>query len=379
MARHLVIAIGAYCDGLERLYDVTDAKLIQNDPAAVVTFEHYHRAIALLRASPRLEIEALTAVVLLLIYLMQLMGEYGSAFRYVIMALQGMPQIKQILSDGGGEFESTLMARRILRRVKSQYTQFFDCIGPEFGLVTHTFDPSAGCYPLPTTFRTLVEAQDYLEVVMTQIWHSYKHQHQGGPHRISDHEALIQPNLTILSKWVNALEALMANGLSNRKSASRLTYLGLRIRAELLEIMILTIPFDDEAIFDSYEHKFSQINDFARSYLDICGRPTISAQLYGMESNLLWPLSLTATLCRHPRIRRSALELLRKYARQEGPWDSKVAASMNQLIVEEEERGLVLDDNSTGRDIPSSNRMRWLNIHYRHMQSYVIVARSPSP
>ncbi|KAH8912344.1 hypothetical protein BR93DRAFT_954926 [Coniochaeta sp. PMI_546] len=59
-----------------------------------------------------------------------------------------------------------------------------------------------------------------------------------------------------------------------------------------------------------------------------------------LEPGIIIPLYLTVTRCRHPVLRRRALELLRKANSQEGRWHSVGAAAVAERIMQMEEDGL---------------------------------------
>jgi hypothetical protein len=67
-----------------------------------------------------------------------------------------------------------------------------------------------------------------------------------------------------------------------------------------------------------------------------------------LESGIIIPLYLVATRCRHPVLRRRALELLRRANSQEGRWHSVGAAAVAERIMRIEEEGLrgIIPDKS---------------------------------
>lgn len=82
-------------------------------------------------------------------------------------------------------------------------------------------------------------------------------------------------------------------------------------------------------------------------------RPTFSADM-----GIVPPLFVVATKCRHPGLRRQAIQILRSSARREGMWDSELAARIGQWIMEVEEHGEQLSPGGAlARSIPEERRV----------------------
>ena len=96
---------------------------------------------------------------------------------------------------------------------------------------------------------------------------------------------------------------------------------------------------DYQAIKDSAE--FIQL---AKEILEPSGPPSdgteICQPVFAFDGNLLTPIFSLAIHCRIRKIRWEAIELLKRYPRREGFWDSEMAATIAVWFVNTEEKRL---------------------------------------
>lgn len=135
-------------------------------------------------------------------------------------------------------------------------------------------------------------------------------------------------------------------------------------------IMLSTSLGRRELIFDDHITSFSAIIPLATSFMDALtlpvGRDTQAKQasgvsagqapsaadtrrfsaMFAFEMHVIAPLYFVATKCRHPAVRRSALQLLKRNpARRENLWRANIMASIAEYIMKVEEQHLrVLED-----------------------------------
>jgi hypothetical protein len=74
------------------------------------------------------------------------------------------------------------------------------------------------------------------------------------------------------------------------------------------------------------------------------------------DSGIIGPLYVVAVLCRNPKIRRKALNLLETNPRREGVWDSILGAKAAIVIMNIEEEGM------EGDYIPEHSRLRGIKL-----------------
>ncbi|TQN68335.1 Aspercryptin biosynthesis cluster-specific transcription regulator atnN [Colletotrichum shisoi] len=173
-----------------------------------------------------------------------------------------------------------------------------------------------------------------------------------------------------LDAWSEAfdflLESRTAPGFSHQEKAGIAVLKMFQIMSQILFLMTYS---DSESHFDVFQSHFKAIVDLASEVVgdeerraaakrcpdpsqcphrhnhspDIFGgheyntyhiKPSFSADL-----GIVPPLFVVATKCRHPVIRRQAIQLLKSSARREGMWDSELTARIGQWVasIEEEE------------------------------------------
>lgn len=81
---------------------------------------------------------------------------------------------------------------------------------------------------------------------------------------------------------------------------------------------------------------------------------------FTMDNEIIQPLFLSATKCRHRRTRNQAIILLKQADRQEGLWNSLLAARVAERIRDIEEAGL----NEMIEIVPEANRLRNINMKF---------------
>ncbi|KAJ9604585.1 hypothetical protein H2200_010698 [Cladophialophora chaetospira] len=120
----------------------------------------------------------------------------------------------------------------------------------------------------------------------------------------------------------------------------------LRLNHSYLTIVVgIALSFGDEMASDSFLPQFVTIVALCE---DLVTRlPTIS-----LDASLIPALYATATICRHPNVRRRALQTLLKSGR-EGHWDGKQVAMIatQKMLLEEEMAGYAYCD---GRPVPET-------------------------
>jgi hypothetical protein len=114
-----------------------------------------------------------------------------------------------------------------------------------------------------------------------------------------------------------------------------------------------------EGAFDSHVSTFSSIIPLAASFMDAMASPAVRdhassksepaidprrfASMFTFEMHVIAPLYYVATKCRHPLIRRAALDLLRRNpARRENLWRANVMAAIADQTIRLEEKHLLM-------------------------------------
>lgn len=91
----------------------------------------------------------------------------------------------------------------------------------------------------------------------------------------------------------------------------------------------------DEMIHDPYTDFYSQVVDLAGEVLkDVSLPEDLQATNYSFDNRVILPVWLAGVKCRDFSVRKRAVELLEKFPRREGIWDSICAAKMVRWVSE---------------------------------------------
>jgi len=104
---------------------------------------------------------------------------------------------------------------------------------------------------------------------------------------------------------------------------------------------------------------------------------TDTSFVFSFELGVITPLSLVIVKCRDPRIRRDALNLLYKYPRREGVWDSVITAALGRWVINMEEEWEGLNDPWDGVAeiwLPENKRLRGVSVRYDQVHKKVITS-----
>ncbi|KAM7194988.1 hypothetical protein V8F20_007714 [Naviculisporaceae sp. PSN 640] len=139
----------------------------------------------------------------------------------------------------------------------------------------------------------------------------------------------------------------------------------IQIHIHTTYIMLSTALSRREVIFDDHITSFSAIIPLATSFMDALVLPPsgLSAgqapsaadtrrfsAMFAFEMHVIAPLYFVATKCRHPAVRRSALQLLKRNpARRENLWRANIMASIAEYIMKVEEQHLGIVENPHDR------------------------------
>jgi hypothetical protein len=100
---------------------------------------------------------------------------------------------------------------------------------------------------------------------------------------------------------------------------------------------------DSQVIMDSAE-----LVQLAKEVLEPSSPPlegtNIHQPVFAFDGNLLSPIFCLALRCRTRKIRWEGIELLKRYPRREGFWDSEMATKVAEWFVNTEEEGLREDE-----------------------------------
>lgn len=150
-----------------------------------------------------------------------------------------------------------------------------------------------------------------------------------------DQQALAQE----FYKWQAAFETMMIKSAKNIGITDARAPLVLQIEYHAILIWLKSYSADAETVYDQHFRHFDLVVSIAEKVIELGTRPDSRAMssAFALDAEVLPPLYWTASRCRHPLIRRRAIEVARNYPTREGMWNQRryVAAAMKIMEFEE--------------------------------------------
>ena len=172
-----------------------------------------------------------------------------------------------------------------------------------------------------------------------------------------------------LEKWDRAFEALLRKPSTQLTPRAQQAALALKIHHRLNKMHLrhtISSVLNDDMIWDLHPQEGEDIVQFAEALLaldnTIRGPPGQRKVEYSLDMWLVGPVYAVAHKYRDPTLRRRAIAILKNANRQEGIWDSAIAAKVAERIVAIEE-GAVGTVNSF-RDVPDWARIHGLDVQF---------------
>ncbi|KAL9065339.1 MAG: hypothetical protein Q9157_007505 [Trypethelium eluteriae] len=116
----------------------------------------------------------------------------------------------------------------------------------------------------------------------------------------------------------------------------------LRLQHGAVYIWLSTCLNVNETAFDDYTANFNELVNLAASVIDTTTKSKEHSSPFSFEMGTIPPLCLVGFKCRHPVIRRRAIDLLLSSPRREGLWDAYRIGRVAERVLIHEEHGLYL-------------------------------------
>jgi hypothetical protein len=216
------------------------------------------------------------------------------------------------------------------------------------------YTPKALKSPVPPReFSNITEARDSLQAIIAYMQYLFKNKTL--KYQILPYAALPPPLArqaseiqTLLDQWITRFNAFQSQG-SLELIGSKV----LLVQYIWTKITISTLFYRDEIAYDAFQKEFSQIISLATTV--VRATPSNQRFSFAVDIGIVEPLFRVAFKCRHPVIRRQAIDLLERAGR-EGIWDGQAQAAAARWIMAQEEEGLEDDDTF----VPEEKRFRYL-------------------
>lgn len=149
-------------------------------------------------------------------------------------------------------------------------------------------------------------------------------------------------------RWVEAYNTLCRKLQLNENSDGYMRSRSLWLRYLTGHIVLACSQTASQMSYDDYVQNFSEIVSIAKL---LQSHPT-GKSIFVFDPSYIPDLYFTAVRCRHPKVRREAIDVLLARPYREGVWDSLAAGNMAAAVMEIEEQG------TNGSYIPEENRVR---------------------
>lgn len=226
---------------------------------------------------------------------------------------------------------------------------------------------------VPEEFSSLDEARNNLEYQTNGFVKTFKDIINGNTPEVLDAEMHRKFWFNQSEKWDTAFEAFLRNPATKLTTRAQQAAWALKINHRLC-MMHLRHDFStvcaDDTIWDLYPQEGEDIVQFAESLLNlderVRGPPNQRGVEFSLDMSLVGPLYAVAHKYRDPSLRRRAIALLKKANRQEGIWDSAVAARVAERLVEIEEGAV--GNVTSFHDVPNWAWIHGLNVSFNKLE-----------
>ena len=123
----------------------------------------------------------------------------------------------------------------------------------------------------------------------------------------------------------------------------------------------------EETVWDQFLPRYKHMLDLAMEVIDTLQREVKAAggrpsPCFSLDMNFVAPLYAVTHKCRDPVLRRQAVNLLYASPRQEGIWDSYLAARVAERLISIEEEGLGVITSCA--DVPDTARLNTVDVKF---------------
>ena len=239
--------------------------------------------------------------------------------------------------------------------------------------------PYVGFGPdIPETFTSLEEARNNLDYQFNRFIGFWKevelgHYDPEDERRFADEEVETERKRYqgLLDKWETAFERYLRSPDTTLDPKGQQGALALKIYQRIGALHLkapVSRMLTDETIWDAFVPDGEEIVSLAESVVALeDSAATLETPIFSFDISIVGPLYSVAHKCRDPFLRRRAIALLRSSPRQEGIWDSHMAARVAERIMTIEESGL--GEIRSAMDLPDWARISDVQASFDPMET----------
>ncbi|KAL9084713.1 MAG: hypothetical protein Q9165_007961 [Trypethelium subeluteriae] len=324
--------------------------------------QQYDRALKIMRSASMshksLAVQLFCCIIFILLETLQ--GNFGTAIelfrsaRKLVHDVEHDPQFRQAWSWTPTTYKKLKDA---YSRLDYNATSMLGEVDP--GLSNAAFvEPKHEVPPPATAFSSIEEARQHLENI-TCSW----------IRKVNDFQADHPYFMVLLGSWREAFAQFVAAHGYRFTAQDRRSRVLLEIYRRDFELILLSAldPPTPQSVSFWWDDKIGYMEDIVHFGAIAAGvaesgyasTGESAPNFFSSDSSIVICLYSVALRCRDPIIRRRAITILRSGKRQEGFWNSSVAANLAERVVMHEERGL---DVRACSDVPAEARLqnlRW--------------------
>lgn len=148
------------------------------------------------------------------------------------------------------------------------------------------------------------------------------------------------------------------NAVKRADTSDSLLIINLKLWYAAVAMLARAETYGPETRYDAFYDSFEEIVRYGEQLAEALTNPAQNRS-FSFDLGYLIPVYLTGTRCRDPYLRRRAINLLHKYPRQEGVWESTAAAAVATQWMFVEEDGLPAVKFAV--DVPEYKRIRYID------------------
>lgn len=240
------------------------------------------------------------------------------------------------------------------------------------------------CAEIPPSFSSIEEARNSFECYWNGCIHFLTDFKQQRPTRLTDEAESRRSGFEhILQKWSFAFEDYLrlSEGHLDTKGLQAAQVLRIRFIIGMVSLHSEDLTtMENEMIWDKHCSALNDILLLAKSIINLDSNHVSSCRSeFTMDMGIIGPLCAVAYKCRHPIIRREAIDLLTSAPRQEVGCNSITSARICKRILEIEEEGL--NQVTRCEDVPAWSRVFNVNIDFdlQHRKVHMRYRRQGDP